>query len=160
MRNALSLLSFVLMLSLTSLAQEGFFKKTKKSKADEAFLAQKVIMMLLSYIKRFQLKDKYRGSSELAFLQAECWRMVAAPRALKKAEGMYKRCIKLGYPHAEVYLRYAQVLHSQQKFDEAVEQYQKYQQLKPEDDRSKKGLESCAFAKEAWIILLDMWFTL
>ena len=40
-------------------------------------------------------------------------------------------------------------MHSQQKFDEAVEQYQKYQQLKPEDDRSKKGLESCAFAKEA-----------
>ena len=148
MRNALSLLSFVLMLSLTSLAQEGFFKKTKKSKADEAFLAQRYYDAAVLY-KEVSLKDKYRGSSELAFLQAECWRMVAAPRALKKAEGMYKRCIKLGYPHAEVYLRYAQVLHSQQKFDEAVEQYQKYQQLKPEDDRSKKGLESCAFAKEA-----------
>ena len=75
--------------------------------------------------------------------------MVATPQALKKAESMYKRAIKAKYPHAEVYLRYAQVLHLQQKFDEAVEQYQKYQQLKPEDDRSKKGIESCAFAKEA-----------
>ena len=37
----------------------------------------------------------------------------------------------------------------QQKFDDAVEQYKKYQQLKPEDDRPSKGIESCAFAKEA-----------
>ena len=40
MRNVLSLLSFVLMFSLTALAQDGYQKKTKKSKADEAFLVQ------------------------------------------------------------------------------------------------------------------------
>ena len=149
MRNALSLLSFVLIFSLTSLAQEGYQKKTKKSKADEAFLVQNYYDAAALY-KEAYLKEKNRAKkSELTFLQAECWRMVATPQALKKAESMYKRSIKLGYPHAEVYLRYAQVLHSQQKFDEAVEQYQRYQQLKPEDDRSKKGLESCAFAKEA-----------
>ena len=149
MRNALSLLSFVLIFSLTSLAQEGYQKKTKKSKADEAFLVQNYYDAAALY-KEAYLKEKNRAKkSELTFLQAECWRMVATPQALKKAESMYKRSIKAKYPHAEVYLRYAQVLHSQQKFDEAVEQYQKYQQLKPEDDRSKKGLESCAFAKEA-----------
>ena len=48
-----------------------------------------------------------------------------------------------------MYLRYAQVLHLQQKFEEAKEQYQKYQQLKPEDDRSQRGIESCDFAREA-----------
>ena len=72
--------------------------------------------------------------------------MVATPQSLKKAESMYKRAIKAKYPHAEVYLRYAQVLHLQQKFEEAKEQYQKYQQLKPEDDRSQRGIESCDFA--------------
>ena len=53
MRNALSLLSFVLMLSLTSLAQEGFFKKTKKSKADEAFLAQRYYDAAVLYKRGF-----------------------------------------------------------------------------------------------------------
>lgn len=149
MRNALSLLSFVLMLSLTALAQDGYQKKTKKSKADEAFLVQNYYDAAALY-KEAYLKEKNRAKkSELTFLQAECWRMVATPQALKKAESMYKRAIKAKYPHAEVYLRFAQVLQLQQKFDEAVEQYQKYQQLKPEDDRPAKGIESCAFAKEA-----------
>ena len=149
MRNALSLLSFVLMFSLTVLAQEGYQKKTKKSKADEAFLVQNYYDAADLY-KEAYIKEKNRAKkSELIFLQAECWRMVATLQALKKAESMYKRAIKAKYPHAEVYLRYAQVLQLQQKFDEAVEQYQKYQQLKPEDDRPKKGIASCAFAKEA-----------
>ena len=149
MRNALSLLSFMLMLSLTTLAQDGYQKKTKKSKADEAFLVQNYYDAAALY-KEAYLKEKNRAKkSELTFLQAECWRMVATPQALKKAESMYKRAIKAKYPHAEVYLRFAQVLHLQQKFDEAVEQYQKYQQLKPEDDRPTKGIESCAFAKDA-----------
>ena len=149
MRNALSLLSFVLMLSLTALAQDGYQKKTKKSKADEAFLVQNYYDAAALY-KEAYLKEKNRAKkSELTFLQAECWRMVATPQALKKAESMYKRAIKAKYPHAEVYLRFAQVLQLQEKFDEAVEQYQKYHQLKPEDDRPTKGIESCAFAKEA-----------
>tara|TARA_B100000683_G_scaffold101371_1_gene100214 strand:- start:11972 stop:13969 length:1998 start_codon:yes stop_codon:yes gene_type:complete len=137
------------MLSLTALAQDGYQKKTKKSKADEAFLVQNYYDAAALY-KEAYLKEKNRAKkSELTFLQAECWRMVATPQALKKAESMYKRAIKAKYPHAEVYLRFAQVLQLQQKFDEAVEQYQKYQQLKPEDDRPAKGIESCAFAKEA-----------
>lgn len=149
MRNALSLLSFVLVFSLTGIAQEGYQKKTKKSKADEAFLVQNYYDAAALY-KEAYLKEKNRAKkSELTFLQAECWRMVATPQALKKAESMYKRSIKAKYPHAEVYLRYAQVLQLQQKFDEAVEQYQKYQQLKPEDDRPAKGIQSCDFAKEA-----------
>ena len=107
-------------------------------------------MMLLLCTKETYLKEKNRAKkSGVPFLQAECWRMVATPQALKKAESMYKRAIKAKYPHAEVYLRYAQVLHLQQKFDDAVEQYKKYQQLKPEDDRPSKGIESCAFAEEA-----------
>ena len=149
MRNALSLLSFLLMFSLTSLAQQEYQKKSKKSKADEAFIVQNYYDAAALY-KEAYLKEKNRAKkSELTFLQAECWRLVATPQALKKSESMYKRAIKAKYPHAEVFLRYAQVLQLQQKFDEAVVQYKKYQQLKPEDDRPAKGIESCAFAKES-----------
>ena len=67
MRNALSLLSFVLMFSLTSLAQEGYQKKTKKSKADEAFLVQNYYDAAALY-KEAYLKEKNRAKkSELTF---------------------------------------------------------------------------------------------
>ena len=148
MKNVLTVLSILFVFNI-SIAQEGYQKKTKKSKADQAFLVQNYYDAAALY-KEAYLKEKNRAKkSELTFLQAECWRMVATPQSLKKAESMYKRSIKAKYPHAEVYLRYAQVLHLQQKFEEAKEQYQKYQQLKPEDDRSVRGVESCDFAREA-----------
>ena len=101
MRNVLSLLSFMLMLSLTTLAQDGY-QKRQKSKADEGFLVQNYYDAAALY-KEAYLKEKNRAKkSELTFLQAECWRMVATPQALKKAESMYKRAIKAKYPHAVV----------------------------------------------------------
>ena len=62
---------------------------------------------------------------------------------------MYKRSIKAKYPHAEVYLRYAQVLQKQENFIEAITQYEKYKLMKPNDNRSDKGIESCNFAINA-----------
>ena len=124
MKNVLTVLSILFVFNI-SIAQEGYQKKTKKSKADQAFLVQNYYDAAALY-KEAYLKEKNRAKkSELTFLQAECWRMVATPQSLKKAESMYKRAIKAKYPHAEVYLRYAQVLHLQQKFEEAKEQYQK-----------------------------------
>ena len=43
---------------------------------------------------------------------------------------MYKRAIKAKYSHAEVYLRYAQVLQKQQNFSDAIVQFEKYKEFK------------------------------
>ena len=61
---------------------------------------------------------------------------------------MYKRAIKAKYPHAEVYLRYAQVLQKQQQYSAAIEQFEKYKALKANDPRADFGIESCQFAMQ------------
>lgn len=148
MRRGLTLLSLLLVIAFAATAQEGYQKKTKKSKADKAFLVQNYFEAAELY-KEAYLKEKNRAKkSELIFLQGECWRHIAGVRGLKKAEALYSRSIKSKYPHAIVHLRYAQVLQLQQKFDEAEEQFKKYKSLKPDDFRADNGLQSCQFAKE------------
>ena len=73
----------------------------------------------------------------MIFLQAECARNIGTPIYLKKAMAMYKRAIKAKYPHAEVFLRYAQVLQKQQNFSDAIVQYEKYKEFKPDDERAQ-----------------------
>ena len=144
----ISLLSFLLVFSLAVFAQEGYQKKTKKSKADKAYLIQNYFEAADLY-KEAYLKEKNRAKkAELIFLQGECWRHIAGVRGLKKAEALYSRAIKSKYPHSIVHLRYAQVLQLQQKFDEAKEQFEIYKQSKPDDVRADNGIQSCEFAKE------------
>ena len=63
---------------------------------------------------------------------------------------MYKRAIKAKYPHAEVYLRLAQVLQKQQNFSDAIIQFEKYKTFKPNDERADIGIQSCLFAEKCF----------
>ena len=144
--------SLSIIISFSSFAQQGS-KKNKKSKieikADEAFLVQNYYDAAALFREAY-LKEKNRAKkSEFTFRQAECWRLVATPQALKKSESMYKRAIKTKYPYPEVYLRYAQVLQLQEKFEDALIQFKKYKQLKPNDNRGQLGISSCEFAVES-----------
>jgi peptidoglycan-associated lipoprotein len=133
------------LVSTTSLLSQSS-KKNKMSKADKAYMMQNYYEAEKLY-KSDYTKEKNRAKkAELIFLQAECARNIGTPIYLKKAMAMYKRAIKAKYPHAEVYLRYAQVLQKQQNFLDAIVQYEKYKEFKPNDDRPDKGIESCMFS--------------
>ena len=148
MKHLLSLTMLFLLLSSTSLLSQSS-KKNKMSKADKAFMMQNYYEAEKLY-KADYAKEKNRAKkAELIFLQAECARNIGTPIYLKKAMAMYKRAIKAKYPHAEVYLRYAQVLQKQQNFSDAIVQYEKYKEFKPDDERAQKGVESCMFALDA-----------
>ena len=148
MKHFLSITMLFLVLSSTSLLSQST-KKNKMSKADKAFMMQNYHEAEKLY-KADYSKEKNRAvKAELIFLQAECARNIGTPIYLKKAIAMYKRAIKAKYPHAEVYLRYAQVLHKQQNFSDAIVQYEKYKEFKPDDERAQKGVESCMFALDA-----------
>ena len=89
------------------------------SKADKAFMMQNYLAEKL--YKAEYAKEKNRAKKAIDFfLQAECARNIGTPIYLKKASSMYKRAIKAKYPHAEVYLRYAQVLQKQENFIDAI----------------------------------------
>ena len=149
MKHLLSLTALLIILSSTTLVSQNSSKKVKTSKADKAFMMQNYHEAEKLY-KEDYTKEKNRAKkAELIFLQAECARNIGTPIYLKKATAMYKRAIKAKYPHAEVYLRYAQVLQKQKKFSEAVVQFEKYKELKSNDDRADKGIASCMFALDA-----------
>ena len=116
MKHLLSLTALLIILSSTTLVSQNSSKKVKTSKADKAFMMQNYHEAEKLY-KEDYTKEKNRAKkAELIFLQAECARNIGTPIYLKKATAMYKRAIKAKYPHAEVYLRYAQVLQKQKKF--------------------------------------------
>ena len=115
MKHLLSLTALFIFLSSTTLVSQNSSKKVKISKADKAFMMQNYYEAEKLY-KEDYTKEKNRAKkAELIFLQAECARNIGTPIYLKKASAMYKRAIKAKYPHAEVYLRYGQVLQKQQE---------------------------------------------
>lgn len=147
MKHLLSLFAFTLLFSSALIAQKDK-GNNKTSKADKAFLVQNYYEAEALYKKQYTKEKNRAKKAELIFLQAECARLIGTPIHVKKAESMYKRAIKAKYPHAEVYLKYGMVLQQQAKYSEAIEQYRKYNELKPDDDRALKGVESCFFALE------------
>ena len=148
MKYFLSLTMMFLIFSSTSLFSQSS-NKNKMSKADKAYMMQNYFEAEKLY-KDDYIKEKNRAKkAELIFLQAECARNIATPLHLKKATVMYKRAIKAKYPHAEVYLRLAQVLQKQQNFSDAIIQFEKYKTFKPNDERADIGIQSCLFAENA-----------
>lgn len=77
------------------------------------------------------------------FRIAECYRLATQP---KLAEGWYERAIKAGYTEPEVYLNYAGVLRNLEKYNEAVEQYNKYLATNPTDEAAKRQMEGSKLA--------------
>lgn len=148
MKQLLSILLLFLFLSYSSIFAQSS-KKNKMSKADKAFMMQNYHEAEKLYKDDYSKEKNRAKKAELIFLQAECARNIGTPIFLKKATVMYKRAIKAKYPHSEVFLRYAQVLQKQQNFSDARTQFEKYKDLKPNDERAIIGIESCKFAIEA-----------
>ncbi|MDC0029135.1 OmpA family protein, partial [bacterium] len=95
------------------------------------------------YKKAYQSAKSRAVKSEIIFKQAECYRLSGNK---KRAESYYKRAIKAKYPDVLVYLRYADILRMNEKYEEAKLQYQKYIQLNPTDVSGEMGLKSCDYA--------------
>ncbi|MGC6470418.1 MAG: OmpA family protein [Flavobacteriales bacterium] len=149
MKHLLSLTAIVFLISSSVIFSQNTSKKLKISKAEKAFMMQNYYEAEQLYKEEYSKEKNRAKKAELIFLQAECARYIGTPIYLKKSASMYKRAIKAKYPHAEVYLRYAQVLQKQQKFSEAIAQYEKFKELKSNDDRADLGIQSCLFAQEA-----------
>jgi peptidoglycan-associated lipoprotein len=112
-------------------------------KADQAFSLEQYNKAAELYQKAYQTTKSRAVKSEIIFKQAECYRLSGNK---KRAESYYKRAIKAKYPDVIVYLRYADILRMNEKYEDAKEQYQKYIQLNPSDISGEMGLKSCDYA--------------
>jgi peptidoglycan-associated lipoprotein len=129
--------------SLTSLNVNAQKKNRKMVKADQAFTLEQYNKAAELYKKAYQSTKSRALKSEIIFKQAECYRFSGN---IKRAESYYKRAVKAKYPDVIVYLRYADVLRMNEKYEEAKVQYKKYIQLNPTDVTGEMGLKSCDYS--------------
>ena len=129
--------------SLTSLNVNAQKKNRKMVKADQAFTLEQYNKAAELYKKAYQSTKSRALKSEIIFKQAECYRFSGN---IKRAESYYKRAVKAKYPDVIVYLRYADVLRMNEKYEEAKVQYKKYIQLNPTDITGEMGLKSCDYS--------------
>jgi peptidoglycan-associated lipoprotein len=67
---------------------------------------------------------------------------------LKGAETYYSKAIKAKYPDPIVYLKLADVLKAQGKYEEAIVEYNNFKKEMPGDPRGEAGAKSCELAKQ------------
>jgi len=78
---------------------------------------------------------------------ATCYRLIGNAR---QAELWYQKAILRNCPDPKVFYYFAEMLKMGEKYDLALENYQKYKQLVPNDKLADVGINSCELAKQ-WI---------
>lgn len=94
--------------------------------------------------------DKIKDKKELSlylYKLGNCFRLIGNAR---QAEIWYEKAILRECPEPKVYFFYAEMLKMNEKYDQAIEQYQKYKVLVPNDPLADVGIKSCELAKQ-WI---------
>lgn len=133
------LLYFFLMFSTVWLMQ-GCSLNSRLKKAEKEFSMGEYYSAGEKYRKLFsQIPAKDRGTrAKVLFNQAECARLLN----YTNAEQMYANAIRFGYPDSLVYLRYAQVLHRNAKYDLAAKNYAIYLQKDSSHIMAENGLKA------------------
>ena len=75
-----------------------------------------------------------------AFLMGECYRRI---NSISKAEGAYRNAVRYNYVDTTTYFWLAETQRMQGNYKDARKNYELYLNLKPDDRRTKTGLESC-----------------
>ena len=122
--------------------------QSKKAEAADAAFKNMMYNTAIKKYKKAYSKVKDKGEkNRILFQLSECYRIV---NDNKMGEGTYKRLFTVKYDtiKPEILLHYANMVRYIGKYDVAIEYYQKYLALFPEDVQAKNGLKSCEIAPE------------
>jgi peptidoglycan-associated lipoprotein len=137
-RFVLTTITFTLFMS-TAIAQPKAVRN-----ADKSFNQGEYYEALEGYKKALSgIKGNKALKAELTYKSAMCYKMF---NDTKKAEVWFNKAIKAKYPEPEAILFYGDMLRSNNKYDEALTEYENYVKLKPDDKRGNIGIESCKLA--------------
>ena len=112
----------------------------KKYNIGEYYQAAEMYKQVYRHINS---KDKAMRA-HVAFNQGECYRILNN----SKATSAYKNAIRYHHPDSIVYLHYAQVLHYQGKYKDAIKQYDIYLEAHPKDYVASAGKYACLKMEE------------
>ncbi|MCD4694665.1 MAG: OmpA family protein [Bacteroidales bacterium] len=136
------LISLLLIPAATTFAQRDFI-----SAADRDFEDQKYAVAIDKYKKAYSKTKDRDEKNRIRFQMAESYRLM---NITKRAEVYYKGLYRTKYYKKEpvVLLHYANMLKSNEKYDDAVPYFDEYIKLRPDDPRGPDGLKSCMLQKE------------
>ncbi|MEY4111497.1 MAG: hypothetical protein RLZZ46_1854 [Bacteroidota bacterium] len=132
--------SLALFLTYEASAQGG-----KTRKADEAYNNFLYTDAIELYKKALTKIDNKAQKAEVLFRIAESYRRI---NDLKNAEGFYAKAVKAKYPDPKAQLYLADCKKAQEKYTEAITEYQAYKQLVASDPRGEEGVKSCEIAQK------------
>src|ERR1041385_8752156 len=143
MRNikAFSLIAAVMMIFSASnlMAQKNFFKDAEKAYGNNEYFAA------IELYKKAYSKASKKNKAEILFKTAECYKNV---NDAKQAETYYDKAIKAKYPDPLAKLYMADMKKMQEKYAEAIAQYNNYKKEVPSDKRGEDGAKSCELAQK------------
>ena len=127
-------------------------RRSPAKNADTAFERGQYSLAIDRYKKAVKKLKKKKFESErtrVYYQLAECYRLT---ENTKQAASYYKRVGKTEFPKSEpvFYLHYGDVLKRNQKYDEALECYNTYSELVPDDPRGRRSADDIAKIQE-WL---------
>lgn len=127
-------------------------RRSPAKNADIAFERGQYTVALERYKKAVKKvkKKKYEDErNRITYQMGECYRLT---ENCKQAAAQYKRLLKSEFPKNNpiFYLHYGDMLKRIEKYDEALEMYNKYTELVPDDARGQRAADDIANIKE-WL---------
>ena len=114
-------------------------------KADAAFKTGEYFKATELFEKAFDKMSNKQAKGEVAFKIGECCRLLDDSKGAKR---WYKKAVKYKYKEPISVLYYAQMLMIEEDYEDAQEEFAKYKELVPDDDRGKNGLHSIELIEE------------
>src|SRR4051812_28637807 len=133
-------LAIILFFSTAAVAQKNFSKD-----ADKAFDSKEYFNAIELYKKAYTKAKKKEDKALIIFRTAECYRLI---NDNKQAEAWYIKAIKANYTDAKAKLYLADAKKTQEKYNEALIEYNNYKKEVPSDPRGEDGAKSCELAQK------------
>lgn len=143
MNKFIRILSLVIMATLLFTCPVDGQKKQKDSRAQAAFEAGEYYEAIDLYKNAVNKVKDNTQETAILFRIGECYRITGDSRS---AELWYKKAIREDYQDPIIFLRTGQMMLVNEKYEDAIEQFNKYRDLVPDDPRGSIGIESCEAA--------------
>lgn len=126
---------------------DTYSQSRRLAKAEQAYDAGEYYEAIDLYRNAYSRVKDRDMRTELTFIIARCYMKVSDTR---QAEAWFRRTVTRNHDDPEVYWYYAEALKMSEKYEEAIEQYEIYRELVPDDPRGETGIKSAELALN-WI---------
>lgn len=144
--NILHMNKFLLSVFFIVFLSSNIFSQKVVAKANIAFDADEYYNAIPLYKSAYsRITDNEELKAQVAYKLGYCYRRISK---YDHADLWFGKALELRYETPLLPLYYAEALLANEKYDEALEQFNEYKKLVPGDERADAGIRSCNIAKK------------